>query len=356
MEGAGSALRELDFTDLYVCLSSPEEISTYTPRQKPGSRPRNAVVPPQFAEAIDSLVKVIQKDHKATNFSMDYDSMRMRGVHFRTTGGQEWVCLRRFPPEVPDLDNLGFSPDVLHAFKSWGKRSGLIVVGGSTRAGKTTTATALLKYYLQMHGQVAITIEDPIEYDMQGRHGEDGMCFQIPVHEEDHWADRMKDALRSGPRFILLGEVRTPAAARNLLRAANSGHLVITTVHGGRVEETLSSIVQIARNELGDMAMSLLADGLVAVVHQRLENGRPINQILATRDDSSDPIRVIIRAGKLQTLSSEIARQGISRRNEVNSMEKEVVKVTPKGVVRPAAQTATTVTAAPKKRWGLFGG
>ncbi len=276
--------------------------------------------------------------------------MRLRGVHLNVFGDQRWVCLRRFPTEVPELDALSFAPDVLKAFQSWGRRSGLIVIGGSTRAGKTTTATALLRHYLREHGQVAITIEDPIEYDLQGRHGEEGFCLQIPVYKDDQWADRLKDALRSAPRYILLGEVRTTQAARNLLRAANSGHLVITTVHGGRVEETLSAIVQMAQAELQDMAMSLLADGLLAVVHQRIEGGRPVNEILSTRDDNSDLIRAMIRAGKLQTLSSEIARQRINRSRTAD----EEGSAPPRAASSSTRSAAAPTTVAQPARKGWF--
>ena len=350
------SLRNLNFTDLYICVTDPNEPSRYNTVPRTGQKNKTSIVPERFRESVDALVNLIEKEVKS-DFSLSFDEMRFRGVKLNAFGKIEWVVLRRFPAEVPSLDRLNFAPEVLRAFRSWAGRSGLIVIGGSTRAGKTTTACALLKDYLISNGQTAITIEDPIEFDMQGPHGEDGFCLQIPIDNDDDWADRLKDALRSAPRYIFIGEVRTAKAARNLLRAANSGHLVICTVHGGRVEETLSAIVQIAQSELGDMAPTLLADGLVAVVHQRLEGGIPVNNILSTQDASDDPIRSIIRAGKLQTLSSEIHKQGILRR-KMNDVPEEKPK--PSGASLQAAPSAAVaakprVVVVDQKKKGLFG-
>lgn len=335
------SLRELTFTDLYVCLSDQTEPARYQPKQKLGQAPGTFQVPPGYEHLLNSLVNQIRKEVRPV-FSIDHDGMRMRGQLIHAVGGQEWAVMRRFPSEVPDLNNLNFSPSVLAAFREWGSRTGLVVIGGSTRAGKTTTACALLKDYLHEHLQTAITIEDPIEYDMQGASYPDGaFCLQMPVTEDMEWGERMRDALRAAPRYIFIGEIRTASGASQALRAANSGHLVICTVHGGRVEETLSAIVQNARPELGDMAISLLADGLVAVVHQRLEAGRPVNQILSTRDDTADPIRSIIRGGKLQTLSSEISKQATQR-------EKSTPMSPPPRQVTP--QAGPRVAIAPKKK------
>lgn len=340
-------LHELDFTDLYICLSDDGPVSNYSPRPKPGQALGSYPVPEEYQDDINSLAKLVNKE-EAKTFSMDFEGMRLRGAKQVIFGGAEWVCLRRFPSEVPNLDRLGFTPEILKTFKSLGKRNGLIVIGGATRAGKTTTAVALLKNFLETHGQVAVTIEDPVEYDLTGKVGERGNCYQVPIHEEEDWAEGVKTALRWAPRFIFLGEVRTPKAASNLLRAATSGHLVICTVHGGSVEETLGAILQIAQAELGDTALTRLADGLCAVIHQQIIGGRPSVFMLQTDPNKpSDPVRTAIRANNLKILGTEISKQEALRRQD-----------TPIEAPPPLAKPSTnrpSVSAPPEKKRGLFG-
>lgn len=340
-----ASIKDLKFTDLYVCTSDTDVASRYNPIQIMGIRPRNMEVSAVYRESINSLVQVVHKEEDEY-FSLDWEDMRLRGVRFVDFNDKTWVVLRRFPSEVPDLANLGFRDDVLNAFSGWGKRSGLIVIGGSTGAGKTTTACSMLKYFLLQYGQMAVTIEDPVEYYLQGPYGtDDGYCIQMLAKEEEDWEHKLKIALRMKPRYIFVGEIRTAGAASSMLRAANSGHLVICTVHGGRVEETLSAIVQIASSRSGDMSQSLLADGLLAVVHQRLEGGKPINQILSTQDDPSDPIRNLIRAGKLPQLSSEINKQGTLRRKVSDNNQQEQKQTLP-----PPVRASTAAPASERPR------
>ncbi len=305
-------LSSLDFTDLYVRLDDRIE-SRYSPTPRQGQPMGCIPVPVEFDEQIDLLRSIIRKQ-PGSDFSVNISNMRLRVSKQNVLGGEQWVALRRFPLDLPELDRLNFRPDVLQAFRSWGRRTGLVVIGGATRAGKTTTAVALLNDWLRTHGRVAITIEDPIEYQMQGEIGDRGYCFQREVHEDSEWGEAVKTALRWAPRYIFLGEVRTPKAARNLLRAATSGHLALCTVHGGSVEETLSALVQIVQTELGETAWSLLADGLCAVVHQSLAQGRPNIYALQTDpNNAADPVRAAIRNRKLQLLGTEITKQEILR-------------------------------------------
>lgn len=124
----------------------------------------------------------------------------------------------------------------------------------------------------------------------------------MQVDQEEDWAEGIKTALRFKPRFIFVGEVRTAAAASQLIQAACSGHLVICTLHGGSVQESLSRLIQIASDEMGDTARNLLADSLVAVMHQRLVNGRPIVEMISADGDANASVRAAIRERKIEQL------------------------------------------------------
>jgi len=330
-------LAGLDFTDLYLRLdveAGPEATAFYLPSLQ--SDAGVLEVPEDLAEEVGGLRAII-RDIQGQDFSLSLSAMRLRGSRQRIFGSGEWVALRRFPLHPPPLETLGFARELRQIFRGWGRRTGLVVIGGSTRAGKTTTASSCLMEWLRCYGRVAVTIEDPVEYQMLGRVGEGGHCFQVEVKSEAGWAEAIKTALRWAPRYIFLGEVRTPAAARHLLRAATSGHLALCTVHGGSIEETLSALHQIARSELGDTAWSLLGDGLCAVVHQALVGGRPDVQILqADPSNLGDPVRQLVRSGKVHQLGTHIAqqsaiidqelRQGLERPREPRQRPRDEVK------------------------------
>lgn len=305
-------LAELGFTDLYIRIDT-NDVSRYSPVPRRGMPINcNLSVPSEYDGEIDKLRDIL-RSHKKNDFSIQLEDMRLRGSRTELTGEEVWVALRRLPLSPPLLSDLNFRPEILSEFRSWGTRSGLIVVGGKTRAGKTTTMVGLLCDFMVAHGGVAVSIEDPEEYYLKGQHGEQGFCFQKSVTEDEEWGESLKTFLRWAPRYISLGEIRTASAAKWLLRAATSGHLALCTVHGGSVEETLSAVLQMARSELGETANNILADGICAVIHQSITNGRPNVQILSADNSASDPVRSAIRANKLQMLGTYIEQQSAIR-------------------------------------------
>lgn len=344
-------LSELDFTDLYVRLDERAP-ARYNPFPRDSQTIQgNLEVPEDYDDDVN-LLRMILGKHQHKDFSLTHGDMRLRSSRQKVFGGEEWCAMRRFPKELPVLDELGFRPEQLKTFRSWGRRNGLIVIGGATGAGKTTTAVGLLTDYLRTNGRLAVTIEDPVEYLMQGEIGERGYCFQNEVHEDDEWGEAVKTALRWKPRYIFLGEVRTAKAARNLLRAATSGHLVMCTVHGGSVEETLGALVQIALPELGETAYSLLADGLCAVVHQSIVQGRPNVFSLSTQDIASDPVRVAIRSQKLQQLGTYISQQEAQRKQAASPGGGEAAPVQrASGGERAAPRQAAPSAPPPRRKW-----
>jgi twitching motility protein PilT len=303
------SLKDLLFSDLYLRLDQVAP-ALYRPLVLTSLGGRgSAFVPPEFGEALAELTAFLQTKMTADDGVCDYRGIRLRYSRQHIGDGEEWVCLRRIAANPPTLEQLHVQPHIAAHLRSLASRTGLILVAGATGVGKTSTAFALLNDFCTRFNNIALTIEDPIEYDMHGRVGESGYCFQIPVYSDDEWATVLKRSLRWAPRFILVGEIRTPAAARQVLRAATTGHLVLTTIHASSVEEALSSLTRMAEQEVGTMAVHDVASAMTAVLHQTLRPEGPFIRYLFTDENNqADPVRSMIRENRIGMITSHIDR------------------------------------------------
>jgi len=175
--------------------------------------------------------------------------------------------------------------------------------------GKTTTAVAVLDDYLKRFGGIAVTIEDPAEFMMKGAHGDKGHCFQVEITDDKDWAPAIKRSLRWAPHYIFVGEIRTPQAAEQLLRAATTGHLVITTVHAGSPEEAVMGLMHMAEQAMGGSSQTIMAAGMTAVIHQTMtETGPHIRMVATEPNNAGDAVRALIRENKVGMLNTYIDR------------------------------------------------
>ncbi len=307
-----ASLAGLEFADLYLNAAGFGYVRSR-------SRATLSMVPQDLSPALLGLVRSLARRVAARperrEFSMSYEGATYRVALLDAIDGL-WYVLRRGPAHVPVMRDLGLHPRVAAELVALGRpdNRGMIVVAGKTGEGKTTTACALLAAWLEYFGGVAVTIEDPPEFPLHGakRSGE-GYCFQRDV-PEGSFGDALTATMRYAPRFILLGEIRSEAAAREALRACINGHLVVTTLHAGSIEEALQRLLDLAADGEGRIAaQATLAAGLSAVVHQRLQgegtNRRLEMTFLFPRQSLADPVRVIIRSGRIEQLGTEIETQ-----------------------------------------------
>lgn len=225
---------------------------------------------PEFLAGLET-----EYDGKNCSYLLNYKGRNYRVERTVALQGPQY-CARKMPTTVPDLKDLGIDAGVYKHLVSLSGAYGLILLAGATGSGKSTTVSALLKEYLSLKGGYAFTIEDPIEMPLDGEYhsqdGELGLCKQT-VPPEGKWEEGLKSALRSKPRYILLGEIRTPEVASEALRAATSGHLVLSTIHANNVSDAVNSLVKYAASSgiSEEMAYDLVANGFLACIHQILE-------------------------------------------------------------------------------------
>jgi twitching motility protein PilT len=199
---------------------------------------------------------------------------RYRVSSFLQRGSPAFVF--RVIPAAPDVDELGL-PDVIH---SWADAMrGLVVVTGPTGSGKSTTVAAVIDIVNHRRSCHILTIEDPIEY----LHADDKaiVCQREIGVDAPTYNLALRAALRQDPDVIMIGEVRDEETAITALRAAETGHLVICTMHTVSATETLQRFIDLFGAPHAGLARQVLASTLVGISSQRLlpatSGGRVLN-------------------------------------------------------------------------------
>lgn len=212
-----------------------------------------------------------------TDFSLAFtDSETGQKVRFRVSAQESvssvYFFLRKINEKIPSLKDQGFSPALVRRLMDK-ERKGLILFGGEMGAGKTSAANAMIKEWLEQNGGSAITLEDPPEYLIHGRHGENGgLCVQRQVLAKDMSTEIPKLMRAGAPEIIFLGEIRSRDVAEQAMLAASNGHLVISTIHGKEIEGILNRLISMASSpSLTDEAVrSFLVESLNMVIYQKL--------------------------------------------------------------------------------------
>jgi twitching motility protein PilT len=189
---------------------------------------------------------------------------RFRASVFKQRGS--WgLVMRTIPFAIPDFDTLNLPAAVRTVAEA---RRGLIVVTGATGNGKSTTIAAILNHVVQQERLHVVTIEDPIEFIFQSSKG---LVIQREVGSDTaSYSDALRAALRQDPDIIMLGELRDRESADICLKAAETGHLVITSLHTPDVTRSVGRIVGLFPSDEQDTVRSRLADNLQAVLSMRL--------------------------------------------------------------------------------------
>lgn len=186
---------------------------------------------------------------------------------------------------IPTLDSLGIDPDTTETLRQGVlKRAGLCLVTGPTGSGKSTTLASLIDWVRQHHPKHIVTVEDPIEYqypdDMEDpvypghRTASPSIVTQQEVGRDVlNYKQGLKDVLRKAPHIILLGEIRDREAMETCMEAAQTGHLVLSTLHTTGAVKTIGRILELYPRESHASVLSRLSEILIFIHSQGLLNG-----------------------------------------------------------------------------------
>ena len=218
---------------------------------------------------MEALCKVCGGD-PATVLDRDAAWFAADGTRFRVNlhrrMGRLGAVLRQIRTNVSTLDSLGLPLDLISGWLN--RRAGLILVTGPTGCGKSTTVASCLDLLASSRQGHIVTIEDPIEYLFTDR-----LAFftQREVGlDTATYASGLQKALRQAPDVIFLGEIRDGDSAVTCLQAAETGHLVISTLHSPNVTESLDRLSNLVPPEDRAVMLSLLSHQMIGVLSQRL--------------------------------------------------------------------------------------
>ena len=220
--------------------------------------------------------------------------------------GKVAIAVRVIPATIPEFNGLNLPPIVERLAN---ERRGMILVTGPTGSGKTTTLAAMIGHINRQSARHIITIEDPIEYVHQDERAV--ICQREIGADVDSFAAALRVALRQIPDVIMLGEMRDSETMETALQAAETGHLVLSTLHTIDVPETVSRIVSSFPEYKRDQVRVVLANVIKGVICQRLvptANGTgmiPAVEVMV----SSARVREYIEANRIRDLH-QVIEQG----------------------------------------------
>jgi len=262
---------------------------------------------PLPAEELASLWKQCGAAEDALDFDGSYiasNGNRFRVNLFRTLF-KRGAVFRPIKMTIPALETLGVPADLM---ASWITRPfGLVLVTGPTGAGKSTTLAASLEWLNQNYHRHIVTIEDPIEYLFTPV-----KCLftqREVMSDTTTFAEGLRRSLRQSPDVILLGEIRDRDSAVTALQAAETGHLVLATLHSSNVLDSLERLSRLFDASEREGVLALLSQQLIGIICQKLVPALPDGRALVVEHFENQAVtRKWIAESKFRDLADFLGR------------------------------------------------
>jgi len=278
--------------------------------------------------------KVSFEKDKEIDFSFSLPNMDRFRVNVHLQRCNVEAALRRVPIKIPTIDELGL-PDIVYDFIQ--KPNGLVLVTGPTGVGKSTTMAAIIDYINSTRSEMVICIEDPIEFIYTNKKS---VIKQREVYTDTlSFPEALKRILRQDPSVIVVGEMRDLDTIATTLTAAETGHLVLATLHTPDAPQTVQRIIDVFPPYQQRQVTVQLAECLQGVLSQVLlprVDGK--GRVLATEIMVSTPgIRNLIREGDVAQIPSLLQ---MGAQYGMHTMDKSLKELCKKGII--TQETALT--------------
>ncbi|NIK77296.1 twitching motility protein PilT [Paenibacillus castaneae] len=270
------------------------------------------------------------KEAGEVDFSFDIPEYSRYRINIYRQQGKVSIAARMIPSQVPSLELLQL-PSMIAPLSN--KPQGLILVTGPTGSGKSSTLAAFISYINRTQKKHIITLEDPIEYVHKS---ESSIIDQREVGSDTRsFAKGLRAALRQDPDVILVGEMRDLDTISAAVTAAETGHLVLATLHTTDAPQTIDRIIDAFPSHQQGQIRSQLASVLVTVISQRLfpkANGS--GRIAATEILLNTPaVANLIRTEKVHQIKS-VMQTG--RAQGMHTLDASIKELMQKGIIDPA--------------------
>jgi twitching motility protein PilT len=245
-------------------------------------------------------------------------SYRVSSLQFRINVFQEndgiAAAIRALSLEIPKVEKIGFSNDIWEDIVE--KKQGLVLVTGITGAGKSTTIASMIDRINEKSACRIITVEDPIEYIFAQRYS---MVSQREIGKDvKSFIDGLRAMLREDPDIIFVGEMRDPETISMTLMAAETGHLVFSTLHTRDATGTITRILDYFPAERQNEVRNQLSLGLRYIVSQKLIPRKDGNGRIVAMEILNNNFAVanLIRTGKIEQIYSQLQTKTKSKPDE----------------------------------------
>ena len=286
----------------------------------------NDDIPGFFAGFLSPRLQEQLRDGGAADFSIYLGKFRFR-VNVHRQRGTLAAALRSLPTEVPTLQQLHLPASLAELVKP---TRGLVLVCGPTGSGKTTTLASLVEIINHSETRHVITIEDPVEYEHRNAKS---VIEQIEIgRDAPSFAAALRAALRQDPDVILVGEMRDLETVSIALTAAETGHLILSTLHTSDAAQAIHRIIDVFPPNQQNQIRQQLALSLNAIVIQQLipRADAPGRAVAVELLIANQPVRNHIRGNKLQQFATEIT---MGKRQGMISFEDSLVQLVRQGLI-----------------------
>ena len=281
---------------------------------------RAAVVPLLDAAQLEELQR-----RKAVDFGFEREGLGRYRVNIHHQRGTLAASIRLLPARIPSLESLHL-PQTLARLAE--RRQGLVLVTGATGSGKTSTLAALIDIINTRRAAHVVTIEDPVEYQHVNR---SAVIEQIEVgRDTPDFAGTLRSIMRQTPDVILVGEMRDAETIATVLTAAETGHLVLSTLHTNDAIQAVARILDSFGTANQPQIRQQMSLALLAVIAQQLILGVdgvtrwPATEIMI----ATDAVRALIRKGDDHQLRSQIS---VGKAEGMMTMEQSLAELVRSG-------------------------